>query len=202
MKLIKKDKSENKTKMSRNITICTVIMVLFLIAASAVVIKAWFDGKFDSVETLKEYMSGFGVFAPVVLMLFQAIQVVIPILPGFLGCACGSVMFGVTVGFWSNYIGISLGSLAAFILAKVFGMPLLKTLFPQGRYKKWAEWASTSKSFTAFLFVAMLLPLFPDDYFCYFAGLSEMKFKRFLWIVLLGKPWCILAYSLGFSLIK
>ena len=50
--------------------------------------------------------------------------------------------------------------------------------------------------------MAMLLPLFPDDFLCYLTGVSKMTAKRFIWIILLGKPWCILAYSLGFSLIK
>ena len=49
------------------------------------------------------------------------------------------------------------------------------------------------------LFVVTLLPLFPDDFFCYFSGLTPMRARRFIWIILLGKPWCILGYSLIFG---
>ena len=91
---------------------------------------------------------------------------------------------------------------ALFFLARKYGMPLLDDLFPSGRYNKWSVWASKSKSYTDFLFMAMLLPLFPDDFLCYLTGVSKMTAKRFIWIIVLGKPWCILAYSLGFSLIK
>lgn len=180
------------------ITYGLLIVLLLLIL---MFVKAWVDGKFDSVDTLKAYMKGFGIFAPLILVLFQAIQVVVPVLPGFLGCAVGAVMFGAMPGFWCNYIGISLGSIIAFMLAKRFGSGFVEQLFNNEKYNRWAERAGHSKSYTAFLFVAMLLPLFPDDYFCYLSGLTKMTLKRFTWIIILGKPWCLLAYSIGFSFI-
>lgn len=179
-----------------------IVLIGFVLAAALLLLKAYFDGKFNSVESLRTYITRTGKWAPLALTAFQAAQVVIPVLPGFLGCAAGSVLFGPAVGFWCNYIGIGAGSLAAFFLARKFGMPLLLDLFPAGKYRKWSAWASKSKSYTALLFLAMLLPLFPDDYLCYLTGVSEMSAKRFFWIIVLGKPWCILAYSLGFSLIK
>lgn len=172
-----------------------------VLVMACVMTKGYFDGKFNSVESLQRYVQGCGVFGPVFLTFFQAMQVIIPVLPGFLGCAVGSVLFGPAVGFWCNYIGISAGSIAAFFLARRLGMPLLEDLFPQGKYQKWAGWASKSRSYTAFLFLAMLLPLFPDDYLCYLTGVSKMTARKYIWIIILGKPWCILAYSLGFSLI-
>lgn len=182
--------------------VLTILLVVLCLGCAALIIKAYIDGKFDSVESLQSYMRGFGVFAPVMLTFIQAAQVVIPVLPGFLGCAVGSVMFGWVGGFLCNYIGISLGSIIAFFLARRFGAPLVKSLFPENKYEKWSSWAAKSKSYTALLFAGMVLPLFPDDFFCYFTGLTSMKAKKFILIIILGKPWCILAYSLGFSLIK
>ena len=57
-------------------------------------IKQLFAQKFDSVESLQYYMKGFGIAAPLILIVFQAFQVVVPILPGYLGCAAGTVAFG------------------------------------------------------------------------------------------------------------
>lgn len=180
----------------------SIILLAIVLAFMIVIVKAYLDGHFHSVESFQNYISQFGCFGPVFLTVFQAIQVVLPVLPGFLGCAVGSVMFGPMTGFLCNYIGISAGSILAFLLAKKFGAPLVHELFPTEKYKSWTVWASTSKCYTAFLFLAMLLPLFPDDYLCYFSGITEMKAKRFIWIIILGKPWCILAYCLGFSLIQ
>ena len=135
-----------------------VIFVLFFV-------KQFFDQKFDSVESLQNYMKGFGIAAPLMLTLFQAVQVVIPVLPGYLGCAAGAIAFGSMTGFWCNYIGISLGSVIAYFLAKKYGIDIVTAMFP-------------------------------DDFLCYFSGLMKMNSKKFIWIIILGKPWCILTYSL------
>lgn len=141
-----------------------VIFVLFFV-------KQFFDQKFDSVESLQNYMKGFGIAAPLMLTLFQAVQVVIPVLPGYLGCVAGAIAFGSMTGFWCNYIGISLGSVIAYFLAKKYGIDIVTAMFP-------------------------------DDFLCYFSGLMKMNSKKFIWIIILGKPWCILAYSIVFGLIK
>ena len=141
-----------------------VILVLFFV-------KQFFNQKFDSVESLQNYMKGFGIAAPLMLTLFQAVQVVIPVLPGYLGCAAGAIAFGSMTGFWCNYMGISLGSIIAYFLAKKYGIDIVTAMFP-------------------------------DDFLCYFSGLMKMNSKKFIWIIILGKPWCILAYSIVFGLIK
>jgi uncharacterized membrane protein YdjX (TVP38/TMEM64 family) len=196
------NEKRQKNKCQQFIHVVSILLFVLLLSFMAVLVKAYFDGEFRSVDALQKYIGKYGAFGPVFLTAFQAVQVVIPVLPGFLGCAAGSVMFGPAVGFWCNYIGIGGGSIIAFLLARKYGMPLLNDLFPSGRYNKWSVWASKSKSYTGFLFMAMLLPLFPDDFLCYLTGVSKMTAKRFIWIIVLGKPWCILAYSLGFSLIK
>lgn len=163
-------------------------------------LKAYTDGKFDSVETLQQYVAGFGLMAPFILILIQMAQVVFPVLPGALGCAVGSVLFGMMGGFWCNYIGISVGSMAAFLLARKYGSGLVAKMFPGKKYEKISSWAAESRFYTALLFLVMLLPLFPDDYFCYFTGITKMSSRKFAAIIVLGKPWCILAYSIIFSL--
>ena len=177
----------------------TARLLLLCLALCAVLFKAYLDGKFDSVETLQSYISGFGLLAPVVLVAIQALQVVIPVLPGFLGCIVGAVMFGWIGGFWCNYIGISVGSILAFLIARKFGKEIVSRMFPGKRYEKWAEWAAKSKSYTAVLLLGMVLPLFPDDFFCYFTGITKMTVRKFAAIIVLGKPWCILAYSIFFA---
>lgn len=172
-----------------------VVVVLFLI-------KQFFYQKFDSVESLQTYMKGFGIAAPLILTVFQAAQVVVPVLPGYLGCVAGAVAFGSMTGFWCNYIGISLGSIIAYFLAQKYGISIVTAMFPQKQYNKWSRRIEKSKSYEWFLFIATLLPLFPDDFLCYFSSLMKMNSKKFIWIIILGKPWCILAYSIVFGMIR
>ena len=172
-----------------------VVIVLFFV-------KQFFNHKFDSVESLQNYMKSFGIAAPLLLTVFQAAQVVVPVLPGYLGCAAGAVAFGSMTGFWCNYIGISAGSIIAYFLAQKYGIAVVNAMFPQKQYERWSRRIEKSKSYECFLFIATLLPLFPDDFLCYFSGLIKMNCKKFIWIIILGKPWCILAYSIAFGFIK
>ncbi len=97
------------------------ILLLLCLVLCAALFKGYLDGEFHSVETLQRYVAGFGLLAPIILIMIQAGQVVVPVLPGFVGCAAGAALFGCMGGFWCNFIGISAGSILAFLLAKKFG---------------------------------------------------------------------------------
>ncbi len=183
-------------KKIRVLGIAGAVLVLLLLA------KIFLSHRFSTVESFREYMEGYGVAAPIFLTVVQALQVVVPVLPGYLGCAAGAIAFGTATGFWCNYIGICAGSIIAYFLARRFGMDIMLTMFSQKQYDKWSKKIKKSWSYSVFLFVATLLPLFPDDFLCYFSGVIKMNRKKFIWIILLGKPWCILAYSILFGMIR
>ena len=188
---------EGKNSMNvKRIKICTV--ACFAIVC-VIILKQLWGQKFSLVEDLQDYMKGFGVAAPLILTFFQAFQVVVPVLPGYLGCAAGAVAFGSMTGFWCNYIGISAGSIAAYFLARKYGVDIVLAMFSQKQYEKWSGRVEKSKSYERFLLIATLLPLFPDDFLCYLSGLLKMDSRKFIWIIILGKPWCILVYSLVFG---
>lgn len=177
-------------------------MILVILVLCVVLIKQMVSSKVSSVEEFQTLMNSYGTWGPVILTFIQAIQVIIPILPGYLGCAVGAVSYGAWTGFWCNYIGISAGSMIAFCLAEKFGKNLVVEMFSEKQYDKWKGKMEGKKYYDVFMFAATLLPLFPDDFLCYFSGLIGMDKRRFNWIIILGKPWCILAYSLIFARIK
>lgn len=155
----------------------SILLCLFML-------QAGLKGNFRSVDAFQAYIRGFGLFAPFVFVFIQAFQVVVPVLPGFIGCVAGALLFGSVCGFVYNYVGICAGSIIAFFLAKHFGIPLVQAMFP-------------SKKYNVLFALSILLPLAPDDYLCYFSGLINMSVKKFVLIILLAKPWCILFYSFG-----
>ncbi len=178
------------------------ITLLTLILLAVIFIKIVAGQKISSVSEFQSYICSFGPAAPVILTLFQIFQVIVPVVPGYLGCIVGAVSFGTLTGFLCNYIGISLGSIAAYFIARKYGLKALLLFFSRKQYEKWFERISRQHSYNLFLFIATLLPLFPDDFLCYFSGLIKMNAKKFIWIIILGKPWCILAYSYVFGLIR
>ena len=47
----------------------------------------------------------------------------------------------------------------------------------------------------------MILPGMPDNLLCLIAGLTSMSMKKYLVFTLVGRPFSLLAYSLGGALL-
>ncbi len=176
-----------------------VSFVILMLISSFFLIQGWVGGHFNSIATLRAYVDSFGLWGPLILTLIQMLQVLVPVLPGFLGCIVGAILFGPVGGFLVNYVGISAGSIIAFLLAKKYGIKLVSLLMPMKKYEKYIEKINRSKSYPVLLFLSILLPLAPDDFLCYFSGLINMSTKKFNIIIITAKPWCILFYSIFFD---
>lgn len=155
-------------------------------------------GIFYDAESLKAFIAGFGMTGVLVFVIFQAVQVVFPILPGGIGCLGGVLIYGAYKGFLYNYIGICIGSIAAFMLARYFGRPLLHKMFSETLREKYMKWVD-NRHFDRLFALAIFLPVAPDDFLCYLAGTTRMTLHKFTAIILLGKPMAIAAYSFGLT---
>lgn len=175
----------------------TAVSVLTLIACIAFSLYAYNRQLFTSQAALQAYITGFGIAGALIFILFQAVQVVLPILPGGLGCLAGVLLFGPWTGLAYNYIGICIGSITAFFIAKNFGKPVLHSLFNEKTITKYEKWTGNDSKFTKWFAIAIFLPVAPDDFLCYLAGTTQMGWRKFTSIILLGKPFAIALYSLG-----
>lgn len=159
----------------------------------------WKRGVFSSQEEMTRFVTGFGITAGLIFVLIQIVQVVIPIIPGGVSCLVGVLMFGAKMGFVYNYIGICIGSIIAFLIAKAYGRPVLEKLFEEKQLQKYENWTQTKNRFAKLFALAIFFPVAPDDFLCYLAGTTNMNLKTFTTIILLGKPASIAIYSLGLA---
>ena len=157
-------------------------------------------GTFKDPDTFKEYINSLGYLGPVALTVFQCVKVLYAVIPGTIGCIVGPMIFGPVGGFVCNYVGICSGSVLAFLLSRKFGFSLMRMIFPDKKIRSYKNWMNKwTKHFHIFLWIAICLPIPPDDFLCYFTGLTQMKFKKFLIIILTSKPLTIIVYSLIFG---
>lgn len=173
--------------------------VIGLIIMTVFIIYGYKTGLFSSPESFRNFITSFGVWATLIFVLIQIIQVIIPILPGAAGCIAGIVIFGPWMGFIYNYIGICIGSILVFLLSKRYGKPLVKTMISEKAYNKYIAWVERGRKFDKMFALAIFFPVAPDDLLCYIAGLSKMKLQKFTTIILLGKPMSIAIYSMGIT---
>ncbi len=174
-------------------TISLIGCILFLIYGMK-------SGLFYSQEALENFLKPFGIWAPVMFVVLQFVQVIIPIVPGGISCLGGILVFGPVMGLIYNYIGICLGSIAAFLISKKFGNTVIQYLFKPKLREKYHRWAD-DRRFGVFFTVMIFFPIAPDDFLCYLAGTTKMSLAKFTTIILIGKPLPIAIYSFGLELI-
>lgn len=181
--------------LSRKIINC--ISIVGIIATIAVTIYFIRLGVFKDVDALRGLVGDSVILGPILFMLIQIIQVVIPIIPGGISCAAGVLIFGPFAGFVYNYVGIAIGSVIIFLLGRQYGKPFILSLVSDKTYNKYIGWLDNEKRFERLFALAIFLPIAPDDALCLMAGLTKMSLKKFTLIILLAKPVSIFLYSLA-----
>ena len=152
---------------------------------------------FTSIDDLRKYISSFRGYASIVFILIQIVQVSFLPIPSIVVTGTGVLLFG---AFWSiiySYIGIVVGSIIAFILGKVFGYRLLLWIFGEKSVLKYLNLVETKGE--RLLFIALLLPFFPDDMLCMFSGVSNMKFANFIKTTFIARLFSVSMASLFIS---
>lgn len=172
--------------------ICTLMTVIFTIVGFR-------QGIFTDQTKMEAFLQSCGIFAPLFFVLLQAVQVVIPILPGAVGCVYGVVFWGAVKGFALNYIGICMGSIWAFLLARHFGQEFVLQVTGGKFFEKYSKYLIKENRFEKIFAILIFLPVAPDDFLCYLAGISQIPLRRFTMIILLGKPFAIFLYSMGLN---
>lgn len=180
--------------------ILKIIAVLITILLITIIIYGIKLGIFQDKNLFINYIKTFGVLAPICFILLQIIQVIIPIIPGGISSLTGVLAFGPILGFIYNYIGLIIGSTIAYYLAKKYGLKIIKKLFKEKTINKYQKYIKENYFYRIFV-IGIFFPILPDDLLCYIAGLSQITFKRFIAIILLGKPISLLTYSLFMELL-
>lgn len=153
-------------------------------------------GTFTSVSRLREVLEGFGPIAPIVYTLIGATEAVFPVVPGSATIIAAPILFGPILGVVTAYLATCLGSIAVFALSRDVGKDLLHTRFRPATVQRWLGWLE-HRHFTRWFALAIALPVAPDDLLCYLAGLSRMRWRTFVLVILLLKPWALLIYTFG-----
>lgn len=152
-------------------------------------------GLFVDNQALIHFVKQFGWIGPVLFILIQIIQVVFPIIPGGASCLAGVLSFGPIYGFIYNYIGLCIGSIISYLISSRYGERVIRKFFDDTIVDQYLGYIRTDQFYWIFA-LGIFMPGAPDDLLCYIAGISEMKLKDFIWIILVGKPLTLIGYSL------
>lgn len=178
----------------RLINIASLISVVAMIGLAVY----WYHlGIFRSQTTLDQYIHQRHIIGPLVFVLIQIVQVVIPVIPGGVSTGVGVILFGPLYGFIYNYVGIVIGSFINFFLSRRYGQKFILHVVPEKTFTKYFNQNKdrSQKRFDMLFALAIFLPVAPDDILVMIAGLTKMTWAKFSAIIILLKPFTIAAYS-------
>ena len=136
-------------------------------------------------KRLRLFIESFGPFAAVVFVVVQALQVVFAPVPGEATGFVGGYLFGNVLGVILSTIGLTLGSIGAFYLARIFGLKLVERVVKPEYIKKFNDFVTHRGLYISY--ILFLIPGFPKDSLCYLLGVSHIKFLDFFLMNFLGR---------------
>ena len=144
----------------------------------------WYDF-LSSKEKIKTWLKSFGWAAPLVFIFIQSFQVVFAPIPGEATGFLGGYLFGIPAGFLYSTIGLTVGSVAAFLLGRWLEIHFVEKIVKRETLEKFDFIIERQGALLSFLL--FLIPGFPKDYLCFILGLSQMPLRVFLIIVTIGR---------------
>jgi uncharacterized membrane protein YdjX (TVP38/TMEM64 family) len=129
---------------------------------------------------LRQTLRDWGIWAPAIFMVLQALQVVVAPIPGEVTGILGGFLFGEWPGVLYSGIGTTLGSMAAFSLGRRLGPRSVRRLVSQETWDKMSF--IVERKGAILCLIVYLVPGFPKDMACYLFGMSRMP----LWLFVLA----------------
>lgn len=137
-------------------------------------------------EQVRTLLTGWGpVGAPVAFIGIQVLQVIFAPVPGEASGFIGGYLFGTAPGFIYSTIGLTVGSVINFSLARILGRRYVTRWIPS-QYTVKLDAFTRRQGVIAF-FLCFVIPGFPKDYLCIFLGLTTLSARVFVAMVTIGR---------------
>ena len=174
--------------------IINILGILALIGTLILVVWFYKMGILNDSNALKDLVKRHQFWGPLIFIVVQIFQIVFPVIPGGVTTVAGFLIFGSVLGFIYNYIGILIGSVALFILVKIYGRRFILLFVSDKTFHKYAARLET-KGYENFFIFFFISPISPADILVMITGLTNMSIKRFTAIILITKPLSIVGYG-------
>ncbi len=172
----------------------TVVLVLIALVLLSAGRSLWHY--FRHPTELRTLVQSWGGWAPLGVVLFQMLQVVIAPLPGNVMSFAAGYAFGLWPTIVWLMLGVLLGATVDFLLARVLGRRLINYVVPPERLARLDSVILRRGTF--YIFLLLLIPNPLGDWIYYLAGLTAMPLPLFLLLVFGARlPSNVLECALG-----
>jgi uncharacterized membrane protein YdjX (TVP38/TMEM64 family) len=168
--------------------LAAIVLCLYLVVQFWSPLWAWLAPYYEfatNKEKIKAFIETAGPLAPLLFIAIQALQVIFAPIPGEATGFLGGYLFGVPLGLAYSTLGLTLGSVAAFLLCHWLEKSLITRIVSRETMRRFDFLMEHQGALVAF--ILFLIPGFPKDYLCFILGLSPMNVRVFLVICTIGR---------------
>ena len=156
-----------------------IFAVLFVVTVILYVKYPEFTDHFHSVADFQSFMHAHQHESILIYIGLQIIQIVISVIPGQIVQIAGGYLYGFWLAAFLSLIGVGLGSVIAFYIARFLGQKTVRFMIGKSAMDQCSKIMDSRTSYRVIFFL-YLLPGFPKDILAYAAGLSRMKLRSFI----------------------
>ena len=153
---------------------------------------------FTSKERLLQFIESLGTWDETGFVFLEAMQVVIPAIPGTALNVLGGYLYGTVAGVILSTIGTTIGGYIVYLLSRRFGKLFINKIFNKNLMRRFGNIPHQKGRFT--IFMLFLIPGFPKDYLCYTLG--YLSTTEFLAITGIGRLLGTVLETLGGNYIR
>lgn len=164
-----------KKQVIKIIKILLIILVLYFVFS-------WLSSLI-SLDKLQSFAQSFGIFGPIVIVLYIAVSHILAPLAGTPAIVLGVLMFGVFKTVFYLYLASIISSVVNFYISRKFGRKLVLRFVGKRSMTKIDEFINLFG--TKLLIISRLLGFSVFELISYAAGLTKMSFKKYFVITLI-----------------
>ncbi|MGL5650662.1 MAG: TVP38/TMEM64 family protein [Paraclostridium sp.] len=146
-----------------------------------------------NLESLKQYILSFGIWAPIISFILMILQSVAAPLPAFLITFANAALFGWVKGAILSWVSAMAGAALCFYIARFLGRDTVEKLTSKFAIDSVDEFFNKYGKHT--ILIARLLPFISFDLVSYAAGLTSMSFVSFFIATGIGQLPATIIYS-------
>ena len=186
---------ENKKKLITRVGAVLLVFAIyfFVIPVKTFVNQMVFYLSSLDLESIKQYILSFGIWAPIISFLLMLLQSVAAPLPAFLITFANAALFGWVWGAILSWSSAMAGAALCFFIAKFLGRDVVEKLTSKMAISSIDEFFDKYGKYT--ILVCRLLPFMSFDIVSYAAGLTSMRFMPFFIATGIGQLPATIVYS-------
>ena len=166
-------------------SIVLAILLLAIIILAGILLTPWLLDSVKHPERLRHLLLNSGIWAPLVMIILQIIQVIIAPIPGQVIAFVSGYVFGVFKGTVLSMIGLTIGGIIAFLLARITGRRILRFFLSEAMLKRFDIYTLKQGPFVLFLLLLIPNPLGDGVY--YLAGLTKIPLLFYIILVVVSR---------------